>query len=162
MIRAILLVATLLAGATAQAQQIERFRASPQSPILSSALVPAGARVLWVSGMVPPVIDQAAPPQSVQAFGDTERQTIGVLQRIQTALEQAGFRMGDVVKMQVFLVGDPGLQGRMDFAGFGRGYARFFGTAEQPNVVARSTMQVAGLVNPGWLVEIEVVAARMD
>lgn len=161
MIRLTALILIGLLG-SAHAQQIERFRPSPTAPILSSALVPAGARVLWVSGMVPPIVDRAAAPQSVQAFGDTERQTIGVLERIQAALEQAGFRMGDVVKMQVFLVGDPGLHGRMDFAGFGRGYARFFGTAEQPNVVARSTMQVAGLVNPGWLVEIEVVAARMD
>ena len=38
-------------------------------------------------------------------------------------------------------------------------YREFFGTAAQPNRPARSTMQVAGLVDPGWLVEIEVTAA---
>ena len=38
-------------------------------------------------------------------------------------------------------------------------YREFFGTAGQPNRPARSTMQVAGLVDPGWLVEIEVTAA---
>jgi enamine deaminase RidA (YjgF/YER057c/UK114 family) len=32
--------------------------------------------------------------------------------------------------------------------------------AEQPNFPARSTMQVAGPVNPGWLVKIEVTAVR--
>ncbi len=59
------------------------------------------------------------------------------------------------------LVGDPNNDGNMDFAGFMEGYTQFFGTEEQPNLPARSAMQVAGLVNPGWLVEIEVVAVRM-
>ena len=41
-----------------------------------------------------------------------------------------------------------------------RGYSASFGTKEQPNKPARSTMQVAGLVREGWLVEIEVTAAK--
>ena len=68
--------------------------------------------------------------------------------------------MSDVVKMQVFLVGDPGKDGKMDFKGFMEGYTQFFGTKEQPNVPARSTVQVAGLVAPGMLVEIEVQLAK--
>jgi enamine deaminase RidA (YjgF/YER057c/UK114 family) len=47
----------------------------------------------------------------------------------------------------------------MDFAGMMRAYREQFGTAQQPNRPARSTMQVAGLVDPDWLVEIEVTAA---
>ena len=64
--------------------------------------------------------------------------------------------MKHVVKMQVFLVGDPAKEGRMDFTGFMQGYRKFFGTPEQPNLPARTTVQVAALPNPGWLVEIEV------
>jgi enamine deaminase RidA (YjgF/YER057c/UK114 family) len=41
-----------------------------------------------------------------------------------------------------------------------KGYLQFFGTEKQPNVPARTTVQVAGLPMPGALVEIEVVAAR--
>jgi enamine deaminase RidA (YjgF/YER057c/UK114 family) len=48
----------------------------------------------------------------------------------------------------------------MDFAGMMTAYREFFGTKQQPNKPARSTMQVAGLVDPGWLVEIEVTAAK--
>ena len=48
----------------------------------------------------------------------------------------------------------------MDFAGLMESYRQFFGTAEQPNLPARSTVKVAGLANPGWLVEIEVTAVR--
>ena len=44
----------------------------------------------------------------------------------------------------------------MDFDGFMAAYSQFFGTAEQPNLPARSTVQVAGLVQPGMLVEVEV------
>jgi enamine deaminase RidA (YjgF/YER057c/UK114 family) len=40
------------------------------------------------------------------------------------------------------------------------GYRQFFGTPQQPNLPSRSAMQVAALVNPGWLVEIEVTAVR--
>ena len=71
-----------------------------------------------------------------------------------------GLGMGDVVKMQVFLVGDAAHGGRMDFAGFMQGYRQFFGTPAQPKLPARSAMQVAALANPGYLVEIEVIAAR--
>jgi enamine deaminase RidA (YjgF/YER057c/UK114 family) len=39
-------------------------------------------------------------------------------------------------------------------------YTKFFGTAEQPNKPARSTVQVAGLVAQGALVEVEVIAVR--
>jgi enamine deaminase RidA (YjgF/YER057c/UK114 family) len=40
------------------------------------------------------------------------------------------------------------------------GYTQFFGTAEQPNKPARSAVQVAALVAPGALLEVEVIAAK--
>ena len=59
----------------------------------------------------------------------------------------------------VFLVGDPAT-GKMDFKGFMEAYTQFFGTPDQPNLPARSAVQVAGLAAPGVLVEIEVVLAQ--
>ena len=59
-----------------------------------------------------------------------------------------------------YLIGDPAKGGRMDFDGLMAAYSQFFGTAEQPNLPARSTVQVAGLVQPGMLVEIEVQLAK--
>ncbi len=140
--------------------EIVRFKDNPDSPILLGATVKPGATLTFMSGQVPPVIDRQAPADSPKAYGDTKTQTIGVLNRIRVALEGQGLGLGDVVKMTVFLVGDPATGGKMDFKGFSEGYAQFFGTAGQPNVVARSTMQVSALVNPGWLVEIEVIAAK--
>ena len=110
-----------------------------------------------MSGTVPDPVDAAAAAGSVARFGDTATQTRSVLGKIEAQLRQHGMGLGDVVMMRVFLVAPPG-QERMDFAGMMSAYREYFGTAAQPNKPARSTMQVAGLVDPGWLVEIEVTA----
>jgi enamine deaminase RidA (YjgF/YER057c/UK114 family) len=75
-------------------------------------------------------------------------------------LKEKDLGMGDVVKMTVFLVGVPSNGGRMDFGGFMEAYTQYFGTKEQPNLPAKSAVQVADLAAPGTLVEIEVVVAR--
>lgn len=129
-------------------------------PISAAVEVPAGKTMVYLSGTVPKVADPTAAAGSIAAYGDTRTQTISVLTSIQDQLKALGLGMGDVVKMQVFLVGDPAKDGKLDFAGMMAGYSQFFGTAEQPALPVRSAMQVAALANPGFLVEIEVVAVR--
>jgi enamine deaminase RidA (YjgF/YER057c/UK114 family) len=153
----VLLAAFAAASAQGQAQEVRRLGPA-DSPISASVEVPPGSRLVYVSGTVPDAADPAAPAGSVQRYGDTAAQTRSVLARIQAQLGRHGLTLGDVVMMRVFLVAPPG-QPRMDFAGMMTAYREFFGTAAQPNRPARSTMQVAGLVDPGWLVEIEVTAA---
>ena len=97
---------------------------------------------MFLSGAVPPVADPKAPKDSIAAYGDTKTQTIGALTNIKATLEGMHLGMGDVVKMQAFLVGDPAKGGKLDFEGFMQGYTQFFGTAPQPNLPARSAMQV--------------------
>ena len=145
----------------AAAQDITRHRI-PNSdfPIARAVEVPAGRTTVYVSGAVPPVHDANAAPNSIARFGDTRTQTVNTLRAIERTLRDLNLTHGDVVKMQVFLVGSPDHGGRMDFAGFMEGYRAFYGTAAQPNLPARSVMQISGLVNPGWLVEIEVTAVR--
>ena len=152
-----LLVAASLAAGAADAQEIRRVGAA-EAPIMSSVEVPPGSRLVYVSGTVPDPVDTNAPAGSVQRYGDTAAQTRSILRKIEAQLRQHGLGLGDVVMMRVFLVAPPG-QPRMDFAGMMTAYREYFGTAAQPNSPARSTMQVAGLVDPGWLVEIEVTAA---
>jgi enamine deaminase RidA (YjgF/YER057c/UK114 family) len=130
----------------------------PQSPISTSVSVPPGGRLVYVSGTVPDVVDPAAPEGSVARYGDTATQTRSVLRKVEKALAEQGLGLSDVVMMRVFLVAPEGQ--RMDFAGMMTAYREFFGTRTQPNKPARSTMQVAGLVDAGWLVEIEVTAAK--
>ena len=158
---ALALAAGLFAAGAASAQEVIRHRTPGSNfPIAAAVEVPAGRTTVYVSGMVPQVTNEQAPRNSVAAFGDTKAQTVSVLQAIEKALQRVNLQMRDVVKMQVFLVADPSKENRMDFAGFMEGYTQFFGTAQQPNLPSRSVMQVAGLVNPGWLVEIEVTAVR--
>jgi len=157
---AVLVSAFGMLPALAGAQAIVRHKI-PNSdfPIAQAVTLPAGTTIHFISGQVPPAVDKAADPNSLTAFGDTRTQTVGVLTKIQDVLKGMGLTMGDVVKMQVFLVGDPAKNGKADVAGFMEGYTRFFGGA-QPNLPARAVVQVAALSNPGWLVEIEVVAAK--
>jgi enamine deaminase RidA (YjgF/YER057c/UK114 family) len=149
-----------LLPALAGAQNIVRHKIPGSDfPIAQAVTIPPGTTIHFISGQVAPLIDKAADPNSVAAFGDTKTQTVGALKRIRDILQGMGMGMGDVVKMQVFLVGDPAKGNRGDVAGFMEGYTQFFGGA-QPNLPARVVFQVAGLNNPGWLIEIEVVAAK--
>jgi enamine deaminase RidA (YjgF/YER057c/UK114 family) len=129
-------------------------------PIAMATEIPASSAVVHFSGAVPTVINKSAPKGSREAYGDTEAQTISALQSIEKSLKSLGMETGDVVKMQVFLVGDPKNSDKMDFDGFMRGYVKFFGGKNQPNLPSRSVFQVVALANPAWLVEIEVTAVR--
>ena len=117
--------------------------------------------MLFVSGTLADVADPAAPAGSIERFGDTATQAKSVLGKIAKELESAGFTMEDVVKMNVYLVGDPRKGGGMDFEGLMQAYMKVYGLRPQEkSLPARTTLQVAGLPVPGALVEIEVVAAR--
>ncbi len=158
---ALLLPAVLaLACGGAAAQDIVRHKIPGSDfPIAQAVSIPPTATIHFISGQVPPVVDKSAPADSLAAYGDTKTQTLGVLKRIKEVLESMGLGIPDVVKMQVFLVGDPAKGGRADVKGFMEGYTQYFG-GSQPNLPARAVMQVAALNSPGWLIEIEVVAAK--
>ena len=129
-------------------------------PIASSVAVPANARLVFVSGTLADVVKPDAPAGSIERLGDTETQSTSVLGKIEKELAASGLTMADVVKMNVFMVGDPAKGGGMDFGGLMKAYSRHFGEASKGNLPARTTVQVVALPLPGALVEIEVVAAR--
>jgi hypothetical protein len=52
-------------------------------------------------------------------------------------------------------------QATLDFEGINTGYRRLFGSDINPMKPVRSFVQVAALVREGWLVEVEIRAARM-
>ncbi|MDA3857251.1 MAG: RidA family protein [Roseovarius sp.] len=128
-------------------------------PILQAVEVPADATLVYLSGTVPTIINQDAPDGSVEQFGNTEAQTTSTLASIEKKLSGLGLTMSDVIKMQAYLVLPVGSE-TMDFSGFMDGYTKYFGTESQPNLPTRSVFAVAGLANPAWLGEIEVVAVR--
>jgi len=148
----------VVAGSSAVRAEIVR-HPIPNStlPIAQAVEVSGNARTIYVSGQVPPIVNKDADPSTPQAYGDTRTQTVGVLNRIKGILEGLDLTMGDVVKMQVFLVHNA--TAPMDFKAFMEGYTQFFG-GSQPNLPARSVVGVATLANPGFLVEIEVTAVK--
>jgi enamine deaminase RidA (YjgF/YER057c/UK114 family) len=151
-------VSVLVLGlAAAHAEVVRHPIPNSTFPIAQAVEVSGNVKTYYVSGQVPPVINKDADPRTPAAYGDTKTQTIGVLNKIKTILEGLGLGMGDVVKMQVFLVNDANTP--MDFKAFMAGYTQFFG-GDQPNLPARAAIGVSALANPGFLVEIEVVAVK--
>jgi enamine deaminase RidA (YjgF/YER057c/UK114 family) len=150
----------LLTGAL-QAAEVTRYPLPNNStfPIASSVEIKGGSLV-FESGKVPSPAKPDAKPGSAEFWGNTEQQTDSVLSQIEASLKSKGLDMSNVMKMTVFLVGDPAMDNKMDFSGFMKSYTRFFGTKEQPNLPSRSAVQVAGLAGAGMLVEIEVIAFR--
>ncbi|CAN7142588.1 Rid family hydrolase [Phenylobacterium sp. LjRoot225] len=149
----LLAAAILSAAAPAGAAEIVRTSLPGGSiPIAAAVTVPAGTKLVFVSGALP------APGTP----GSTEAQSASTLSRIEATLKGLGLSLADVVSARVYLVGDPQKGGEIDFAGLNAAWGRVFGTAEQPNKPSRTTVKVAGLVAPGALVEIEVIAAKPD
>jgi len=165
-IRPILFALALSQAGIASAAGIEKHANTPPGMILQSVTVAAQAEVLYLSGQLPAPIDPAKKPGpgvtlTIADFGDTKTQTISVLNKIKAILAEHGYAMSDLIKLTMFVAGDPANEGKMDFAGMNEGFKQFFGTAENPTTVARSTIQVAALVGPAFLVEIEATAAKM-
>lgn len=140
----------------ASTQKIKRIPLPPsQNP--SNADLPISGAVwagdtLYVSGWLDP---------QIKTHPDTKSQTEGILKDLQKFLESQKLTLGDVVMMHVYVGGDPAKEGKMDVAGMMAGYTQFFGTKDQPNKPARTTVQVVLPAGArGGLVEIDMVAVR--
>lgn len=150
-------VALAAMGSQASAQaKIERTYNNPTAIIAGTVSIPAGSRLVYLSGSTASPVDPAKPEE----FGDTRTQTLSILTKMKATLASMGLTMGDIVKVNVFLVGVPENGGKMDAAGMNEVFKTFFGSPDQPNRPARSTVQVAALGRPTTLVEIEAIAAK--
>lgn len=151
-----LLAVALIGSLTASAQHTKRIPLPPSQNPTNADLPISGAvwagDTLYLSGWLDP---------DMKTHTDTTSQTVGILKDIEKFLESQKLTLGDVVMMHVYLGGDPAKSGKSDFAGMMAGYSQFFGTRDQPNKPARTTLQVvlpAG--SRGALVEIDMVVAR--
>jgi enamine deaminase RidA (YjgF/YER057c/UK114 family) len=141
----------------AQSQVTVKHIQTDASPIASG--VWAGD-TFYLSGQLASPVTPADPAKGTEAvYGDTATQAASIFTKIQTLLQAQGLDMKDVVKMSVFLGPDP-KTGKLDFAGLQSVYVKYFGTKEQPNKPARSAFQVAALVAPWALLEVEVIAVK--
>ena len=84
--------------------------------------------------------------------GNAYAQAVFALRKIEAALDKTGARLSDVVRTRIFLTHIN------DWQAVGRAHAEFFGDIRP----ASTLVQVAGLVDPQLLVEIEVDAIVAD
>jgi enamine deaminase RidA (YjgF/YER057c/UK114 family) len=139
----------ILFSVTASAQAIKQIPLPPSQNPTGADLPVSGAtwagNTLYVSGWLDP---------DMKADTDTKSQTVGILKDMQKLLESQKLTMGNVAMVRVYL-------GKPDFAGLTAGYTQFFGTKDQPNKPARTTLQVVlPAASRGALVEIDMVAVR--
>jgi enamine deaminase RidA (YjgF/YER057c/UK114 family) len=150
---AVAMAALVVSGAADAQTSVTRIPLPNNSTFPISEGVWAGD-TLYLSGSIDAAVMKGTP-------GDTQTQTVNVLNQIQKTLAEQHLTLGDVVMMHAYLAGDANKDGKMDFAGFMAGYSQFFGTKDQPSKPARSAMQVAALAAPGALIEIEVIAVNI-
>jgi enamine deaminase RidA (YjgF/YER057c/UK114 family) len=150
------ITATTLAVAVPASAQVKHVQNSNPGGIAEGVWV---GDTLYLSGQLPSPTkpaDRAAGTPAV--WGNATEQADSAFRKIQDLLKAQGLTMGDIVMMRVYMVA--GADGKLDFQGMNAAYNKYFGTTEQPNKPARSTVQVAALVTPGALMEIEVQAAK--
>jgi len=128
------------------------------SPVSRLVAVPPGMTTYHLSGQAPQVLDPARPADSIEAYGNLYDQTLSTLRRIEAILQAEGMSLGDLVYTRASIVKGPGYP-PLDFPAFNRAYADAF-AAVSGGYPARMVVEIAGLVNPGWLLEIEAIAAR--
>ena len=99
---------------------------------------------LEISGTV------ASDDQGVVGKDDFYQQTKFILQKIDRVLKQAGFSLEDVVRTRMYVTDIS------HWEEVGRAHGEFF-AAIKP---ATSMVEVSGLIDPEYLVEIEITAIR--
>jgi enamine deaminase RidA (YjgF/YER057c/UK114 family) len=117
---------------------------APWEDVVGYSRVVVSGGSAWVSGTTATVDGAVVHP------GDAGAQARVALEGISRALEQAGFALGDVVRTRLYVT---------DISRWeevGRVHGEFFGTVRP----ATSMVQVAALIDPAMLVEIEADAVR--
>lgn len=117
--------------------------AAPFGPYSHAVEVPPSSRMLYISGEVGAKLDGTV-PDSIEEQADC------VWQNILAILKSASMNVEDLVKITTYVVKEE------DLAAAGAARAKYFGGARP----ASATLVVPALVKPGWLIEIEAVAAK--
>lgn len=110
----------------------------------SQATLTNTAKLLHISGQV-----SQGPDGKTVAPGDIEKQTVKVLENIETLVTAEGGSLADICKVTIFLTSRDHLQKVMEVR------KRMF----KPPYPAASAVIVSGLANAEWMVEIEAIAA---
>jgi enamine deaminase RidA (YjgF/YER057c/UK114 family) len=117
---------------------------TPWENVVGYSRVVVRGDTAWVSGTTSTVDGVVAHP------GDAGAQTRQALANLKDALQRAGFTLADVVRTRMFVTDIARWQD------IGRAHGEVFGDVRP----ATSMVQVAALIDPAMLVEIEADAVR--
>ncbi|HYH24164.1 MAG TPA: RidA family protein [Blastococcus sp.] len=117
---------------------------SPWEGVVGYSRVVVRGDTAWVSGTTSTVDGEVAHP------GDAAAQTRQALDNVERALERAGFTLADVVRTRMFVTDIT------RWEEVGRAHGEVFGDIRP----ATTMVQVAALIDPLMLVEIEADAVR--
>jgi enamine deaminase RidA (YjgF/YER057c/UK114 family) len=126
-------------------------------------LVPENAETLFYSGSInfamPDGCGRADIGKKGCESGGMEEQGTAILQGFKDRLEARGWSMENVVRANVY--GVAGADGKLDFAGFNKAFAKFFSREDGGWYPSRTFVEVAALFRPELLVEVEIVAMKV-
>jgi enamine deaminase RidA (YjgF/YER057c/UK114 family) len=111
-------------------------------PIMGYCRAVRAGDLVWVAGTAPIMADDADPPPD--AYGQTRR----CFEIIGKALADVGARFEDVVRTRIFVTPEA------DFSEVARAHGEIFRDIRPVN----TTVTIHSLVDPRWLLEIEVDA----
>ena len=118
--------------------------AAPWEALVGYSRAVAAGDHVWVTGCTS-IVDG-----EIVHVGDPYAQTLQAIHNIGSALEQLGASLPDVVRTRIFVTDIS------RWADFGRAHAEAFGDT----MPATSMVEVAALIDPRLLVEVEAVAYR--
>jgi len=126
-------------------------------------LIPPNAEMLLYSGSINFAMPEGCSRQDIGKAecpaGDMEAQGTAILEGFKSRLEARGWSTENVVRANVY--GVAGEDGKLDFAGFNKAFAKFFSREDGGWYPARTFVEVAALFRPELLVEVEILAMKV-
>jgi enamine deaminase RidA (YjgF/YER057c/UK114 family) len=120
------------------------FSGAPWEAVVGYSRAVAAGDHVWVTGCTS-IVDG-----EIVHVGDPHAQTLQAIRNIGAALEQVGASLTDVVRTRIFVTDIS------QWAECGRAHSEAFGET----MPATSMVEVAALIDPRMLVEVEAVAYR--